>query len=302
MTPVTLIVTLHGHDPVYVSALAALYASIRTHTQAALDLWILHDKSVPADRLSALTTFIRERDTVHCVDVDEHPAIARVGIEFGCPPYSPAVIWRLYAAELCGADRAILLDADLLFLSDIASIWNVDVEGAPLAASLRGKPWPAEYHSMIRTPPQRYFRMGVSLLNLAYLRADAEFTTYREEFLRTRLPAINALVPLQEQSVFNYFFSHAAVPLNVNLCPVAHFDTEDPSARDSMLERMSRYTNLILDVKGWQDRSPFDAFYWCYLMMTPWKQEAYAHLDRQRRRARATEAEQTSALPQSPPG
>lgn len=273
-----ILVTLHGDTGEYVTALAAMYASIRTHTQAALEFWIVHDDTVPPDSLATLADYIGRQDTVRLVDVAGHPDIARVGRECADPRYSPAVIWRVFAAELCGAEKAILLDADLIFLCDIADLWRVDVAGFALSSVLRGTPWPLDYHALIRTPPEKYFRIGVSVLNLTYLRNDARFQATREEFLRDRLPAINALVCLPEQSLFNYYFSDALRPLDVNLCPAGHFNPRDPQAVTRMLARMDTATSMILDLKGWLHRSPFDYFYWCYLLMTPWRHVAYALL------------------------
>jgi lipopolysaccharide biosynthesis glycosyltransferase len=278
---VEVLITLHGAGPEYVVALAAMYASMRTHTTAALRFWIVHDDTVGQSDLRTVAAFIGDRDTVRLVDVTGQPHIADIARECADPRYSPAALWRVYAPELCTADKVLLADADLVFLCDVEALWNTPLGAAPLSAVLRGKPWPLEYHAMIRTPPDRYFRIGLTVLNLAAIRLDARFLSEREEFLRSRLPAVNALVCLPEQSVFNYFFSAGMVPLDVNLCPAGHFDPTDPDRVEWMLNKMDCSSRIVLDLKGWQNRSPFDYFYWCYLLMTPWRRQAYEFLDRQ---------------------
>lgn len=280
-TVVDVLVTLHGANEDYIRALAVLYASMRTHTRAPLRFTIVHDDTVPAAALARLTGFIGERDEARAVDVTAFPTIATLCRECADARYSPAVLWRVFAADLVpDVDRVLMLDADLVFLCDVERLWRVGLEGRALAAVLRGKPWPEAYHALIATPPERYFRIGMTVLNLAFLRDDRRFVESREAFLRTTLPRANALVCLPEQSVFNYYFNEHVVPLSTTLVPAGHFDPADTAAVQRWLGALDVGTDVVLDLKGWQHRTPFDYFYWTYLLMTPWRDLAYAELAR----------------------
>lgn len=292
-TAVDVLVTLHGANEDYIRATAVLYASMRTHTRAHLRFTIIHDDTVPSAPLARLINFIGERDEARCVDVTACPAIAAICRECADARYSPAVLWRVFAADLVpDVDRVVMLDADLVFLCDVERLWRVELEGRALAAVLRGKPWLAEYHALIATPPERYFRIGMTVLNLGYLRADRRFLESREAFLRTTLPRANALVCLPEQSVFNHYFNEQVVPLATTLVPAGHFNPADVAAVQRWLGAMDVGTDVVLDLKGWQHRTPFDYFYWTYLLMTPWRDSAYAELARH----------QAAAAADDPPG
>ncbi|MEZ5293371.1 MAG: glycosyltransferase [Vicinamibacterales bacterium] len=290
-SPVELFVTLHGRDDAYVMALAAMYASMRSHTAASLRFTIVHDASVRQDSLDRVAAFIRERDEAHLVNIEAHPDIDALARECADARYSPAVLWRVFAPDLMpDSAKVLLVDADLVFLCDVLRLWEVDVSNAAIAAVRRGKPWPAEYHDLIETPSDRYFRIGLSVLNLQRMRQDERFRTTRASFLRTRLPAINALVCLPEQSVFNYFFSGSARPLEATLVPAGHFNPADERAVARLLGTMDCGGTLVLDLKGWQHRSPFDYFYWSYLLLTPWRAQAYAELVAHQRGGRPSHA------------
>ncbi len=288
---VDVLVTLHGQGEEYIRATAVLYASMRSHTGARLRFTIVHDDTVPAAPLATLTRFIGERDLVRVVAVDGFPAIAAICRECADARYSPAVLWRVFATDLVpDADTVVMLDADLVFLCDVERLWQVDLAGKALAAVLRGKPWSEQYHALLETPPERYFRIGMTVLNLAHLRRDVRFQTTRESFLRTTLPRANALVCLPEQSVFNYYFNREVVPLATTLVPAGHFNPADGAAVERWLSAMDAGADVVLDLKGWQHRTPFDYFYWTYLLMTPWRRDAYAALARHQAVAQAGDA------------
>lgn len=291
--PIELFVSLHGAGDRYVRALAALCASIRTHTTARLRWNLVHDHTVCGESLAALASFVCERDELRLIDVNSHPDVASVSRESAVARYSPAVIWRVFAPDLFpDLTKVLVLDADLLFLSDISRLWEVDIEDVTIAAVLRGKPWFAEYHERIRTPPERYFRMCVSLLNLEAMRRDVHFQTSRVDFLRTTLQELNQLLPLGEQTLFNYYFSGSLRPLEATLLPASgKADTADPQVRERLLGMLNSPRPLILDLKGWEHRSPFDYFYWTYLLFTPWRSQAFAELVEHQAAIRTARAE-----------
>lgn len=92
--------------------------------------------------------------------------------------------YRLFIADLLKEyDRVIYLDCDVILCSDIASLWNVDMEGNPLAAVLdigvseSNSPWSLgakEYlvsHLDMKNP-ERYFNSGVLVMDLTRIRAE----------------------------------------------------------------------------------------------------------------------------------
>jgi lipopolysaccharide biosynthesis glycosyltransferase len=275
------LVVLHGNNDVYIKAFAALYASLRLHSAAALRFHVAYDSSVNISSLERLVVFISERDKVNLLNMSDYPHVSFLCSHCSEQRFSPAVLWRVFAAELLqDLSRVLILDADLIFLCDIAKIWDVCLGDQAIAAVLRGRPWPRAYHRLIATPPSQYFRIGLSLLNLDYMRSDLNFQANRENFLLTTLPQANALVCLPEQSVFNYFFSHSVRPLDVALVSAGYFDVDNHDATRRVLSLVRSNKDLVLDLKGWNNRSPFDYFYWTHLLLTPWQEEAYRALCR----------------------
>ena len=122
---------------------------------------------------------------------------------------SPVAFSRLYLPELIpDAEWAISADADLFFRGDIAALWalrdgNLAVLGSrdhPLPPSAWNEAhigWYRE-HSLEFPHPERYFCDGLSLMNLARLRADG-FTVMAEE-MATRHPDL----PSPDQMIVNY--------------------------------------------------------------------------------------------------
>jgi len=278
MEKVNIVVCLHQfHNDNYVRAFAAMYASIRTHTSTFLSLYIIHDETVSTKNLELLSGYVGNRDLITFIDVNNYPDIANISKECDYGKFSPAIIWRIYLTELCPVDKVILLDADLIFLCDIETIWNKNIDKFSISASLRRKPWSDEYHRLIETPLKKYFRIGVALMNLNSMRNNLNFIENREFFLRNKLPEINKITSLPEQSLFNYFFHDMNKPLDINLVG-AMFNNTNSKIILERLKEMKEMRNIIIDVKGWQNNSPLAYYYWSYLMMTPWNKEAYEWL------------------------
>lgn len=110
-------------------------------------------------------------------------------------------------------------------------------------------------------------------MNLSEMRKNEFFVRNREVFLKEKLPEINKINNLPEQSLFNYFFSKNYVRLSVNLCGVLR--RGDHEEIKKWLENLDEFDGLVLDMKGWVNKTPFSYYYWCYLMQTPWKIQAY---------------------------
>jgi len=280
MDAINIAINLHlRHDDSYVRAFAALYASIRTHTTAPLHVFLLHDETLDLSNIRTLSEYIGRQDAISFIDINRFPDIATLGRRFGNTKYSPAVIWRIYLPDICPIDKVIVLDADLIFLCDIAGIWNTDLKGMAVSACLRGKPWPAEYHRLVATPPEKYFRCGVMVMNLKHIRRDANFMNNRQNFLCVESLKIEKTVPLPEQSIFNYFFSNACLPLEINLCRSGHLHATQEEIV-AQLTRIGNMRNVVLDLKGWLNETPLASFYWSHLLLTPWHREAHDLLAR----------------------
>jgi hypothetical protein len=131
-------------------------------------------------------------------------------------------------------------------------------EGYCMAAVRRRNPHPvAAYYEAIETDPSHYFRMTMALIDLHAIRNDIHFMEKRTWFIEERLAEINKLIPLPEQSLFNYFFSKKCLKLDVLVAAVP--------------ERLDFSKRTILDIKGWNNDTPLSFFYWAFLLGGPWR-------------------------------
>jgi lipopolysaccharide biosynthesis glycosyltransferase len=212
-------------------ALAATYSSIRQHTQARLHLHVLVDESVRSLTRRKLRRCLSCGDKLTFRSVDALPEAQAIAMRMDSR-FSPAIIWRAWLPEyLPDLRRCILLDSDLLVLMDINRIWRLRLGRARLSAFPRGTPHPRAYHDWISTPPERYFRMGVCLMDLAGIRRERAFIQGRLPFLEDALEHQRRrsipMAGLFEQSLYNRFFSARYKPLPFPLCPANRLD-QDP--------------------------------------------------------------------------
>ena len=278
MSRVELVFTLHQRNQLdhYAKALAAAYVSIRQRTTAVLRLHVLTDRSVGAITRERLIATLRGDDEIAFVEADSLPEAADLACQLD-GDYSPAIIWRAWIADyLPQLDRCLLLDCDLLVRLDLACVWQMALEGCALAAVLRGRPHDKAYHAWLGIPWNRYFRMGCALMDLAMIRADKAFKEGRRDLL-LEASALRASIPacgLLEQSLFNRFFSNSCRPLPFPLIAVDRLE-HHPSSTDWLLQ-LRNGGDCILDIKGWNNRSPEALQFWAALLETPWREEVVA--------------------------
>jgi len=280
-SPIDLVFCLHQKSPdsPYPMALAATYVSIRQRTNHLLRLHLIIDSTVQKCSLQRLRDTIKAEDQLHVLHasaVSEADQVARETPTF----YSPAVVWRAWLPEyLPCLKRCLVLDCDLIFLTDVHRIWSLELNGKALAAKLRRKPRSKAYHSWIQTPPDQYFRMGICLMNLNAVRANKVFFQERVAFLKATADRRHEMseANLLEQSLFNRYFSDSCMSLNLEVSSPDYLsgnvtDHHVATPRDQAYQRDS--LGSIVDLKGWMNKSPECLFFWSALLETPWREEA----------------------------
>lgn len=263
----------------YPMALVALYRSIRAHTRASLRLHIIVDDSVTTISRNKIACSLINGDCIRWVEASSCQDAYSLGKEVACD-FSAAMIWRAWLPEyLEGLEECLSLDCDLIMLFDIERLYTVNLSGYYVAAPLRKTPWGKEYHKIIETPPERYFRNGVCRLNLGLIRSHYEYRDNRYSFLkqcRERESRIQPVV-LWEQSLFNRYFSTAMQPIGLHLIPVERIGSHPRKSEwEFVLEKKE---DVVLDFKGWHNLTEYSRFFWEYLRETPWDEEARANLD-----------------------
>ena len=273
--PINIAHCLHSKkgDESYAKALAACYISIKERTNRSLSYYIIKDSTTPDRIICNLTDLISKNDSINIIDIEPYSDIYSISLKDEIyKPYAPSIIWRVFLAEILDIEHVLCLDTDLIFLCDISNIYDSSITLSPISAPLRGKSHSEDYLLSINTDADKYFRIGVAFMNLKFMRNDANFTNGKWNFLEKKLPSINKIRSLPEQSVFNYYFSNTNIPLDCCLLPAGAFDI---FGRNSAWDDgYGNFKNVIIDTKGWKNNSPLDLYYWAALLRTPWKDEA----------------------------
>ena len=257
----------------YPMALAAAYCSIRQRTTAPLTLHVIADESVTKRTRRRLRRCLQSGDRLQFHPAKAVPEAHQLGQRLdGC--FSPAIIWRAWIPDyLPHLNRCILLDCDLLVLLDIRRIWSLNLKGKCLSAFQGGGQEPQVHYDWIKTPREQYFRMGVCLMNLRRIRKDKAFIHERLHFLEDAWEKFKSkTMPhagLLEQSLFNRFFSQKYRPLPFPLVQ-GNYIHEDPESRRRIKKMLLKHQPMILDLKGWQNRSFLSLSFWSLLLHTPW--------------------------------
>ena len=282
-SPIELVFCLHqtSSDSPYPMALAANYISIRQRTNHPLRLHVIVDSTVEESSLQRLRATLKADDqlcVLHASAVPEADQVARETPTL----YTPAVVWRAWLPEyLPNLQRCLVLDCDLIACMDVHRIWSIDLNGNTLAAKLRRKPRSEAYHDWVQTAPNRYFRMGICLMDLEAIRANEAFIEDRVLFLQQTARRRHEMgeANLLEQSLFNRYFSDSCLALNLEV-PAPDY------LRGKLTERQLNQPDdhgckpdslgVIVDIKGWNNHSPECLHFWSALLETPWREEAIA--------------------------
>lgn len=259
----------------YPMALAATYSSIRQRTSARLCVHIVVDNSVSGRIRRRIKDSLAPGDELRFYDAGLVPEAARLA-RLMDGRFSPAIIWRAWLPEyLNKIDRCILLDCDLQVLMDIYRLWSIPLRHFCLAAFQGGKRHPDAYYQWIKTSQDKYFRMGVCLMNLKRIRRCSDFILGRAAFLdeASRVRVTIPQAALFEQSLYNRYFSDRYLPLPIVLFPSNRIDQDVPR-RQRLDGLLSRHDDLILDLKGWFSDSSLGLIFWASLLHTSWSARA----------------------------
>jgi len=279
--PIELVFCLHQKslDSPYPMALAAAYISIRQRTHLQLRLNLIIDSTVQDVNLERLNLMLKGSDQLRVLHAASVPEAEQFAKEIRCL-YSPAVIWRAWIPEyLKDVKRCLMLDSDLIVLMNVYRIWSLDLNGNSLAAVLRRKPHADRYHQWVQTSPEKYFRVGICLMDLDQIRLNYDFCEQRISYMQStaRLNDEIRETNLLEQSLFNRYFSDSCLPLNL-VVPSPDYIRRDIDAQHLKIPDDQAYRSeslgAIVDLKGWLNRSPECLHFWSALLETPWREVA----------------------------
>ncbi|WP_180898777.1 DUF4422 domain-containing protein [Martelella soudanensis] len=174
--------------------------------------------------------------------------------------------------------KAIYLDADTVVVDPIETLWNIDLEGHPVA----GAPDDAGFHQGRRiqlSSDHRYFNSGVMVFDVAQLR-----TMNIEDRVLGALRRRGAWIVSEDQDLLNILFENDTkiLPLSWNAgTRIYRANPLEPSYSEEEAYEAARAPSIVhfTDVKKpWHTKCthPFTELYWDYRNLTPWAETAGA--------------------------
>jgi lipopolysaccharide biosynthesis glycosyltransferase len=180
---------------------------------------------------------------------------------------------RLFAADILplSIDRILYLDADLLVISDLSPLWELDIGDHALAAA----PDPFEDGAALGLPTgARYVNSGVMLLNLARWRATAALERMSDYVRREgdRLAyhdqdALNAVLAGEIMTI-DYRWN---LPARLWRLPRGETPRDQEQVRGAMLRPAVIHFTTARKPWLFVMQTPHKSLYWRYLQGTPWR-------------------------------
>ena len=272
-----IVVTLNAN---YVRPLCVmLYSLLSAHPDREIDVYIIHSSLEPAHLAIIGDTLIATSLCLHDVHVAED-FLCDAPVTFH---FSKEMYYRIFAAALLpeSAGRALYLDPDMIILSPLDSLYEMDM-GDSLFAAARSINKVSEITFKVRLKmpyDSGYFNSGVLLMNLEALRREQN----PEEVLRYIAEHRHRLV-LPDQDALNALYHSRTLlldPLRYNFDARYYSLLHTASGGQISLENMPAQTCVIHycgKQKPWHaDYSgEIGVFYRLYAAKTFGAEEGYA--------------------------
>jgi lipopolysaccharide biosynthesis glycosyltransferase len=174
LNTLTLVVSCDDH---YVILLAALIRSVESNLQKGkcVDLWVVADNISVQNRERLLASVDKLVTAVHWVEFSA--IISKYKLPGDRSSYPLNIYARLFVAEFIptATTKVLYLDADMIALTDLWSLWATDLSGYDLAAVQDPRiitfdnAWGGikNYHALGLTGASKYFNTGLLLINVA---------------------------------------------------------------------------------------------------------------------------------------
>jgi lipopolysaccharide biosynthesis glycosyltransferase len=261
-----------GFDGRYAPHAAALIASIIRYAPTARMRFIILCEGVSAN-LRSKVEMIAPNARFAWIEVKDEdlPCFTDRG------HFNRTILFRLGLENLAPADcrRILYLDSDLIALSDIGELWNVDLETYPIGAVADAYVDPVAFaHRWQLSPPSKYFNSGVLLIDLQKVRAGRMFSA-AIEFLKKN----GRDLLFSDQDALNWVFWNQCHFLEIAWNVQRHMVIASLERNLSADKRLGDRSPLLVHYTGpekpWQlgGYHPWAWLYWDNLARTPFAVE-----------------------------
>ena len=173
--------------------------------------------------------------------------------------YTPGSLLRFFIPELIpDAKKVIYLDTDIVVTLDIQELWDVDVNGADVAAVVHSdRGMAARYDRKIGINPKIQFNSGVMIFNVSQIQKK-----YNLSDTAFQMMADNPTYQLPDQNVLNLLFQKT-------LCPLPQKYNCNPRSLPNVAPG-GAVIHFAGRLKPWHAYDGAAKYYWHYLLLSPW--------------------------------
>ena len=258
------------------AAVTMLSALKTTETPSRLRFFILNGGNISGKNRERLDQVVKQAGgRLDFIDIDDRDLRF---LPLNRDYVSIATYYRLVMHRYLPVDveKAIYIDADTIVVEPLQQLWDIDLEGHPVA----GAPDDAGFHQARRlqlSADHRYFNAGVMVFDIARFRQMDIVGDVLTAF-RSKGPAIVS----QDQDLLNILFENdtKVLPLCFNAgTRIYRANPLEPSYNEEEADQAARAPAIVhfTDVKKpWHTKCthPFTELYWDYRNLTPWAETA----------------------------
>lgn len=252
---------------------AVTMASIFANTESRVCVHIVHDDTLTDDNRGKLellaSSFGQELDFIN---VESYLTSGRFDLGRLTLDGMRGMLFRLLLPYVCGEDKMIYLDCDIVVTMDISELWNVPLGERAAAAVrdvwslnyLKGKPLPWRLDTvecLFGVKRGEYFNSGVLLLNLKKLREQYDFLNDVCDFFAKYKKCIT----FADQDCLNHIFAGDILLIDEKFNHIRTEEATEENLKGSIW-------HMAGEAKPWTlyTRPYVDDLYWRYLRMTPY--------------------------------
>ena len=282
MEPIEITYTI---DDNYAQQCYVSIKSIACHTADNLLVHVVSNGEIAADNQRELRTLESEHLHIDFTRFDEklfHDF--PVGETTGNVKIPYTAYFRLYLYHYFSSDKIIYVDADTLFLADIATLWNCDlgnhlVAGVPELYSTQN----IRRKDLEIADGEHYINSGLLVMNLKELR---ERHFYEEALaLAHEHPE---KIYFHDQDIVNYLCRGQIVYLPYRWNMISDFLRKKPRCTPEELPKLRKeqwepaMIHFACGKKPWEGgcRNPFQSQYWAYLKASSWQKRPLVWKDK----------------------
>ena len=259
------------HDPKgdYACHAGAMLASLFARTTEPVCVHVLHNSTLTLDNRSKLRSIANQfGKELRFNQIVLPDAVRPLGGHV-----TEGALFRLLLPDLIQAEKIIYFDCDIVVGLDINELWQMDLQGRPVAAALDpGMPaFPEHIRQRVRATGVQlpnYFNSGVLIMDLALLRRDYQLFHQAVAFLQQFPDSV-----FHDQDALNSLFQAQYLQLD--------------SRFNKIVVRTPRHELQLPAIWHFAGMKPWDYYssaqdllYWKALQLTPWRDEVLDRLAR----------------------